>query len=244
MSSDAFSVITLEPIAGSDSVLRRPETKIYETIFGKQNRISIGHPLVTHVHEPSEQCLLQANDIGRFNLANHDFYEVELSLTLMPDKSCRFRSADFMVEFSRSQEELPLFLRLHPEKEMTKRSVQVSTQGSTSIGAKDSVIQVVDVGKSESKSHNEEWEASSLHLESFGVQTKQAGWRLRMTESQEIPLNTRGLRLLCVFPKNAETILYLRTVAEIEILSTLDRWMTLAFKGDNTSEVILKHTIR
>lgn len=241
MEHDKLAVVELEPIPTAD--LRATATKTQETAFGKRNRISIGQPLAHRVKNPRQHKLLQAEDLEQFNPDEHEFYVLELSITLLPDKGCRFRSADLLVEVGPQLGDLPLILRLTPESEETRKIVKHSQGQSATVGAQDPVLQLVEIGASESESLDEEWKARLVHLEGFGIRQKQAGWRLRMTESQEIPLNTSGLCLLYVRPASVETIAELRVVAEIDILSHLDKWITLAFRQKGDREVVLKHII-
>jgi hypothetical protein len=242
MESADLTIMELEPIPTAG--LRATATKVQETVLGKRNRIGIGHPLIRSVTNPNEAPLLREQDIAQFPLDAHRFFVIEPMLTLLPDSGCRFRSVDFFVEVSPAQGDLPLVLRLSPEEEITKKSVEASREASAKLGLTDNLLHVLDVGAEESSAHREQWEAISIHLESFGAQMPQAGWRMRVTESRDIPINTRGLQLLCVAPAAGELAVEFRVVAELEILTAVDRWMTMAFRRKNDPEVSLRFAIK
>lgn len=228
MNDGTFAIVELEPL--STATDRRAETGFHETVLGKQNRISIGHPTVRKLEEPTSDGLLTGADLESFAAGVHDFWSVELSVTLLPDEGCRFSSADFLVALNPIDENLPIVRRLLPDREASRKTVRVERTRGASAGVSDNVVQLLEVGASASRSRSEEWEGSSVHLESFGAGTREGGWRFTVTDGTEIPLNTTGLRLLCVLPRGARTVATLRLVAGIDIRSAVDRWVTVAFR--------------
>lgn len=231
-----LTFVELEPIPVDG--LRATENAVLATALGKLNRVAIGHPLVRRIEQPAIEPLLAPDDLEGFPPEKHTFYELDLSLTLLPDSGCRFRSTDLIVALSAGNADLPLILRLQPNREVTKRAVTVKREQALNLGIDGSLLQV-DLGASGSRTREEAFETMSVHLESFGVRSREAGWRLRLTESQEIPLNTTGLRLVCVLPVGGRSSASLRVVAEIDVLSPLDRWVTWAFRRRDTPNVAL-----
>lgn len=179
--------------------------------------------------------LLTEADPVSFPSKDHEFWAVELSLTLLPDEGCRFSSADFLVELSPLDENFPIVRRLVPAREASRKTVRVERKRGASASVNDHVVQVLEVGASASRSHSEEWEGSSVHLESFGAGTLEGGWRFTIIDGTESPLNTTGLRPLCVLPRGESTTATLKVVAGIDVRSAVDRWVTAAFrrKPDN-----------
>jgi hypothetical protein len=229
MNDDTFAMFELEPL--STATDRRVETGFHETVLGKRNRISIGHPTVRKLAEPTVDGLLTGADLESFAADAHDFWSVELSLTLLPDKGCRFSSADFSIALNPVNEDLPIVRRLLPDREASRKAVRVERTRDASAGMSENVLQILEVGASTSRSRSEEWEGSLVHLESLGAGTREGGWRFTVTDGTEIPLTTTGLRLLCVLPRGGRTAAKLRLVAGIDIRSAVDRWVTAAFRG-------------
>ncbi len=67
-------------------------------------------------------------------------------------------------------------------------------------------------------------------IEAFGINTAEAGWRLTLTNAREIPLDTTGLRSAIVTPSGGGAQVSVNAVAEIEVSTVGDRWLTWAFK--------------
>ena len=102
------AVVKLQPIIGTN--LRAAVSSTRETLFGKQNRITLGHPLINRINPEELESLLAADHVQRFNPSTHVFTQVELSLTLLPDRDCRFVSADLIVSAGNlSEGKQPLF---------------------------------------------------------------------------------------------------------------------------------------
>jgi hypothetical protein len=229
MNDETFAMFELEPL--STATDRRAETSFHETVLGKRNRISIGHPTVSKLEEPTADGLLTGADLESFAADAHDFWSVELSLTLLPDKECRFSSADFSIALNPVNEDLPIVRRLIPDREASRKTVRVERSSDASAGVSENMLQILEVGASTSRSRSEEWEGSLVHLESFGAGTREGGWRFTVADGTEIPLTTTGLRMLCVLPRGWRTAAKLRLVAGIDIRSAVDRWITAAFRG-------------
>ena len=110
-------------------------------------------------------------------------------------------------------------------------------------GIKENLLQVLDASLEVKQAREDKWEQQSVHLESFGAQSSQGGWRLSMTEQREIPLDTRGLKLIIAHKKGEPVSMKLRAVAEIEVLSDIDKWLTWAFGVDKDIAPTLTYTI-
>jgi hypothetical protein len=229
MNDETFAMFELEPL--STATDRRVETGFHETVLGKRNRISIGHPTVRKLEEPTADGLLTGADLEGFAADARDFWSVELSLTLLPDRGCRFSSADFSIALSPVNEDLPIIRRFLPDRKASLKTVRVERTRDASAGMSENVLQLVEVGASTGRSQSEEWKGSVVHLESFGAGTREGGWRFTVTAGTEIPLTTTGLRLLCLLPRGEGTVAKLKLVAGIDIRSAVDRWVTAAFRG-------------
>ncbi|MFW9767511.1 MAG: hypothetical protein ACFFEM_01720, partial [Candidatus Thorarchaeota archaeon] len=98
-----------------------------ETILGKKNRIEIGYPRIIIEKTPSRTNLILKKHLDEFSIDKHLFCRLNLSLTLLPDLGCKFKTADFIIDVreSASGSPLPLFLRLNPSKKTTKKVVVV-----------------------------------------------------------------------------------------------------------------------
>jgi hypothetical protein len=212
-------------------VERAAETAFYETLLGKRNRISIGHPVSRRVAEKSEGVLLETEDLERFTAEAHVFWQIELALTLLPDRGCRFSSCDLWLEFDQLDNGMPLFWRLRPDRVSHLRTVRRGNETKASAGFGQLVQDVVDLTGAIQVSRQEEWQATIVALESFGARSPSAGWRMTVTDAGEIPLCSEGLKLLCVLPIESSAKARISVRAEIDILGPLDRWATAALRG-------------
>ena len=79
MNMEEFATFELEPLR--TDTYRRAETGFRETLLGKRNRISIGHPVVIRLEQPTFDGLLTEADFVSFSREGHDFWSVELSLS-------------------------------------------------------------------------------------------------------------------------------------------------------------------
>jgi hypothetical protein len=240
---EILETMEMEPILASAGTLRKTETGVRETVLGKRNRVSIGQPLATRVTEVAPDNLLRPGDVEHFEPRAHEFHLVELSLTLLPDEGCRFKSTDICVDVGPAEGDLPLVLRLFPAERMSKRTVKRSAELSAKLGVRGKVLHGLEAGLGEKESSGEEFDAFTAELESFGAQTREAGWRMRMTHAREVPLNATGLKLLLVSLRDRPVTVTIKVVAEIEIRSLTDKWLSYAFRQRGQLALSLEHII-
>lgn len=208
----------------------------WTTLMGRPNRIAIGQPRWACEEQPDDDGLLTAGDIENYAQSNHVFYRVDIDLTLLPASNCRFRSADFILKAQSASPPPPLILRLSPSSLESKHVVVREQSIAPKFSLAEPAFKVVNLGVDKISKRREEIERISVSMESFGASTPQAGWRFRLTESKDIPLNTCNLQALTVANPDAANSLVLNVVAEIDIQSGLDRWLTGAFKRDDRAE--------
>ena len=234
-----FAIVEMEPI--NKKGLRGARRDI-ETIMGKRNRIEIGTPSCLEEMEPFDESILTAEDLKEFTTKNHSFYKLTLSLTLKPDKGCRFRNADFIIDFSNTVGSLPLILRLKPS-ESTYRKIVIEEKNKNLKFTLLPILKISDAELGSSSIRREEIEQIEVGMEIFGVRTKQAGWRFKLTDSREIPLSTTDLDALIVMPRESRTTAQFRIQATIDILSAVDKWLTLGFKRKEDQAVELSYDV-
>lgn len=203
---------------------------VWETVRGKRNRIGIGAPRCLLEEQPAEGGMLTADDLNEFHAEDHSFYRLNLALTLLPDEGCRFRKADFIIDFSATVGDLPLILRLKPVACTSRKLVVDEENTHLKLSVHEPILKVVGAGLDVARVRREEVEQVAVTLESFGVRTKQSGWRFQLTDSREIPLSSTDLEALIVVPRNTIATAQFRLVAAIDILSSMDKWLTWAFK--------------
>ncbi len=216
--------IDLEPI--DPTLLRSAEgTGTWETVRGKRNRITIGQPRWL---DPADA--IEAATIARLRAAyqpsDYALQLLQLSLTLLPDRSCRFRSADLVLTLSARSAAQPNFVYLDPHEEIT---TLVITTDSPSGHVTLQPMPLVGGDISTGARHTEITRAEAT-IEAFGTGSPEAGWRLSMTHSREIPLDTPELRAMVARGADHQGSLLINAVAEIEVLTAGDRWLTWAFK--------------
>jgi hypothetical protein len=229
-----LATIELEPI--DSTRLRSMEgSDMWEIAKGKQNRIAIGYPQCLREVTPSEDSLLKASDLTEFPTNTHAFFRLNLALTLLPDVSCRFRSADFIIDFRQAapKQNLPLILRLRPAEQASHKVIVVEEQDNMKLSLSVPTLMVVGPELGQSHIRREEVERIMVNMECFGIGTKHAGWRFRLTDSREIPLSSTDLEVLIVLPQNTHVTAQFSVVAEIDVLSGLDKWLTWPFKRKN-----------
>lgn len=202
----------------------------WETVRGKHNRIAIGAPRCLLEEQLSEGGMLTADDLNEFHAGDYSFYRLNLALTLLPDEGCRFRKADFIIDFSETVGDLPLILRLKPVARTSQKLVVDEENRHSKISAHEPILKVVGAELGTAHVRREEFEQIAATLESFGVRTKQSGWRFQLTDSREIPLSSMDLEALIVVPRNTIATAQFRLVAAIDILSPMDKWLTWAFR--------------
>ncbi|MBT2212582.1 hypothetical protein [Actinomadura sp. NEAU-AAG7] len=218
-------IVELEPI--DPGSLRSGEgTRVWETVRGRRNRISIARPTLL---DPAER--LDAETRARLERLHppgaHALSALLLSLTLLPDSGCRFLSADLILTAQETPEEA-VFAHLDPAErsstvEVTKAKAGLGGSLSDPLGA------VVAVEMTPRKQETR-LTRTEVALESFGTGTPQAGWRLAVTSSREIPLTTDDLMAVLARPHAHPGTVGVNVVAEIEIRTPGDRWLTWAFK--------------
>jgi hypothetical protein len=216
--------IDLEPI--DPTLLRSTEgTAAWETVRGKRNRITIGQP----------RWLDPADAIGADTIAglraayqpsDYTLQLLQLSLTLLPDRRCRFRSADLVLAITARSAAQSHFVHMDPHEEIT---TLVITTDSPSGHVTLKPMPVVEGGINTGARHTE-ITRSEATIEAFGTGSPEAGWRLSITHSREIPLDTPGLRAAIARATGHEGSLLINAVAEIQVLTAGDKWLTWAFK--------------
>jgi|LGVE01.1.fsa_nt_gb hypothetical protein len=237
-----FATVEMEPV----DLTRLRATKgsdVWETVRGKRNRIAIGAPRCLLEEQPAEGGMLTAEDLNEFRAEKHSFYRLNLTLTLLPDEGCRFQKADFIIDFSKTVGDLPIILRLRPAKHTSRKLVVDEENEKLKLSFQEPILKLIGAELDESRVRREEIEQIIVSLESFGVRTKQSGWRFRLTNSQEIPLSTTDLEALIVMPRNIRTTAQFRIVAAIDVLSTVDKWLSWAFKRKEEPTVDLLYEI-
>jgi hypothetical protein len=239
-----LATVELEPI--DPTRLRSMEgSDVWETVKGKRNRIAIGYPQCLREVTPSNDNLLKASDLTEFPTNTHAFFHLNLVLTLLPDVNCRFRSADFIIDFRQAatKQRLPLILRLRPGEQTSHKVVVIEEQDNAKVSLSEPTFKVVGTELGKSHIQREEVERIIVNMECFGSRTKHAGWRFRLTDSREIPLNSTNLEVLIVLAHNTQVTAQFSVVAEIEVLSGLDKWLTWPFKRKNEAVVHCSYEI-
>ena len=221
-------LIELEPLPPT---VKGAGEEIYETARGRRNRIAIGRPTWLGPPDAGRPELAGDGDVAEFPAAGFEFHALRLALTLLPDTGCRFSSADLIL---RSQEdadaeEPPLILGLDPARIESEKVVEVTTAFGGKLGA--AVFKILSADIERSRVRREELTAIEVALEGFGIGTAEAGWRFRITGRGEVPLTSRGLTALVVRPRELAGAVTISVVAEIEIESVADRWLTWAFRS-------------
>lgn len=223
---EPFNEIALEPI--DPTALRAAEgSTVWETVRGKRNRITIGRPQWMPL-DGSVPLAVRDRIQHEYPPDAYTSAVLQLSLTLVPDKDCRFRSADFILTLDHG-----VFLHLEPAVESTTVTVaQKSPHGTFRIA----VPTAGEVGLDGPRRDTEvvQTEAS---IEAFGINTPEAGWRLAVTRARSIPLDTTGLRSAIATPTGARVTV--NVVAEIDVRTAADRWLTWAFKRDQATTALV-----
>jgi len=233
-----LTTLELEPI--DPTRLRSMEgSDVWKTVKGKRNRIGIGYPRCLREVAPSEDSLLNADDITDFPAGKFAFFHLNLALTLLPDVSCRFRSADFIIDFrdAATNHRLPLILRLRPTERTSHKVVVAEEQDNAKLSLSEPLFKVVGTELGKSHIRREEVERIMVNMQCFGIRTKHAGWRFQLTDSREIPLSSTDLEALIVLAHNTQVTAQFSVVAEIDVLSGLNKWLTWPFKRKNEAVV-------
>jgi hypothetical protein len=214
--------IQLEPI--NPTTLRATEgSSIWETVRGKRNRIAIGRPHWSALDDALEDPAARTSLLRRFPPDQYAVTALQMSLTLVPDRDCRFRTADLVLTLDSDD---CLFVHLEPLLESTTVTVtRQGAQGSLKFGIPAAGELTVNSGK-----RGEEVSRSEAAIEAFGIGTSEAGWRLAVTSARAMPLDRAGLRSVIAGPPARSAKLTVSAVAEIDIHTVGDRWLTWAFK--------------
>ena len=222
--------LELEPI--DPSLLRSAVgTGVWETVRGKRNRITVGQPRWL-----DPDVAMGEDTMARLAAAYppRDFalQLLQLSLTLLPDRNCRFRSADLVLTLGGADSaRQSSFALLEPREETTILVVTTERPGGR---AALNVLSAVEVGV-DTGARRTESTRSEATVEAFGTGSTEAGWRLSMTRGREIPLDTPELRAVIARPVGHEGDVSITAVAEIDVLTPGDRWLTWAFKRSRPS---------
>jgi hypothetical protein len=217
--------IELEPLDGER--LRGWEaTEAWETFRGKVNRISIGLPrwqLSGHTAHVTPGDRPGPADDQR---GNGTSATMSLDLTLLPDLGCRFTNAELAVRLEPGAGcDQAVLARLEPT-ELADQAVVVREIGG---GMKASLGQVIDAGVELSRTQRQEVTRTLVRVAAFGAGTSEAGWRLTLTDARDIPLNTMDLTTTIAHPPAWRGTVWFSVVAQIQVRSRTDRWLTAAF---------------
>jgi hypothetical protein len=216
--------LELEPI--DPSLLRSTEaTGVWETVRGKRNRITLGQPRWLDAAEAIEAKTM-AQLSAAYTPRDFTLQVLQLSLTLLPDRDCRFRSADLVLTLGDVEGGESCFADLEPREETTTLIVTRERPGGH---ATLSVLSAVEVGV-DTGARRTESTRSEATLEAFGTGSTEAGWRLSLRRGRDIPLDTPELRAVIARAAGHEGDLSITAVAEIDVLTPGDRWLTWAFK--------------
>jgi hypothetical protein len=229
-----FSTFDLEPI--DPRRLRNTEgTSIWETMQGKRNRISIGYPKCSPETEVVDDGLVTAEDLQSYAPPEYAFYRLETALTLLPDTNCRFRSADFIIDLPANDMLPPTsqILRLRPSLRLTQKGIV--REGKAVAKLEPAELPFLKIGGDfgGERTRREELTKITANLESFGTGT----------DSQEIPLTTTELEVLFLLPAETQTEIAFNVLAEIDVLTRLDQWLTWAFKRKSDPALSYSYTL-
>jgi hypothetical protein len=224
--ADQLATVELEPLdAGRLRDWRA--TEAIETFRGKVNRMSIGLPR-WRLGADARTCIPdQTRD--RFS-ALPGAAAMTLDLTLLPDTGCRFASAELALELDGAPsagEAVVAWLEPH---ELSDQAVVVrETSGALKASLGASLSPVVDAEVGRSGLARDEVTRMLVRLAAFGTGTPQAGWRLMLTDAREIPFNTTDLTALIAHPAGWTGSVRFSVLAQIQVRSLTDRWLTAAF---------------
>jgi hypothetical protein len=225
---EVFATFELEPLDLQGQRSWQLE-QIWQTARRKANRIALGEPRWRVSVDPDVDTLLAQADIRDYSPDTYAYWGLAVDLTLLPDDGCRFRSAELSVAFdgSAAAGATPLVRRLRPD-EVAEHEAVVSERSMT-LKMSHEVPAVVGAEAGGTRTHREEVTRTLVRIGSFGSGTRAAGWRFRLTNAREIPLATTDLEALVIAPRHFRGDVVYSVVAEIEIRSPLDRWLTAAF---------------
>ncbi|MFI6492076.1 hypothetical protein [Streptomyces sp. NPDC050564] len=231
-----FTTFELEPLDLGEKRSWRAE-EVWRTARNKTNRIALGRPSWHTATSPDDPELSLVPEELRDALrsatrGDEQLWALGLDLTLLPDEGCRFVSAQLSLGFAggeASDGALPLVRRLRPaELREQELHVQERTVG-LEVSASAPVVNVVGGGANAGRTRRTETNRTLVYLSGFGAGTAEAGWRFRLTNAREIPLNATDLQAFVVADRGFRGQIVYSVVARIEIRSTVDRWLTAVF---------------
>jgi hypothetical protein len=225
---------SIELVPSSPLRLRKGQEKVeWETIKGKINRVEIGIPRCIKEEQPTKEGMITLDDLNEFSSKKYSFYRLNPNFTLLPDEGCRFQKADFIIDIKNGDEGRvpPLILSLRPQEIIQPIKVVKDKEVSATSGISDPILKIANIGVNEKHSMRTEFMNIMVSLQSFGARTKEGGWRFKLTESREIPLTSDNIEALVVVPQNKQTTIKFLIDAKIDVLTSLDRWLTWAFKS-------------
>ncbi|MCF1597755.1 hypothetical protein [Streptomyces muensis] len=225
-------IFELEPI--DQTALRSGEgTSVWETVRGRRNRISIGRQPLTDPAGRLDAATL--TDLERaYPSPAHTLSLLSLSLTLLPDRDCRFVSADLIMTAEEAPNEA-LFVRLDPAERAS--TIEVTTAKAAFGGSLADPLFSAVSAELTPRTEESKLTKTEVGLESFGTGTPEAGWRLTVTSAREIPLTTDGLLAVLARSRAHSGAVRLNVVAEIEVRTSGDRWLTWIFKRHDPPSV-------
>ena len=225
---EAFATFELEPLDLRGQRSWQME-QIWQTARKKANRIALGQPRWRASVNPDLDSLLAQADLRDYPPDTYAYWGLAVDITLLPDDGCRFRSAELSVAFDdrSAAEGAPLVRRLRPD-EVAEHETVVSERGMTLKLSLD-LPAVAGAEAGGTGTRRDEVTRTLVRIGSFGSGTHEAGWRFRLTNAREIPLATTDLEALVIAPRPFRGEVVYSVVAEIEIRSPLDRWLTSAF---------------
>jgi hypothetical protein len=206
--------------------------------------MAIGILRALRLVKQEDSTLIEASDLVAYPPDTYAYHELTLCLTLLPDRGCRFRSVDFVVDFERGarKSNWPRVLRMRPLSERSEKKVKAEMDDSAELGIKAPPPSSVSLKLKGGEKRTEEFQRVLEHLAAFGIGTRQAGWRFELTESRDIPISSPELSMLIAGPTDLRPGAHLRVTAEIDILGPMDRWLTWAFK--HKAPQALEHDIK
>jgi outer membrane protein OmpA-like peptidoglycan-associated protein len=164
-------------------------------------RVTIGETRCLPETEVSANGLLKNTDLLAYAHLPTDFYRLEFSLTMLPDRAMSLESGELSLELVPDTEvaKLPFFVRLHPEEETAPEKITLKAGGEGK-----AEIQVPGIGKlgtGGSEARELEVMRQAVTISSFGAGCQKAGWRFDSTTSQLIKTSITGLSALVAMPQ-------------------------------------------
>ena len=224
--AEQLATLELEPIdAGGLRDWRA--TEAIETFRGKVNRMSIGMPR----WRLGADAASAIPDRARPPLPTlPGLAAMTVDLTLLPDAGCRFAAAELALELEAADATGQAVVGWLDPQELSDEAVLVREKSGAlkaSLGTTLSPIVAAEAGRSGVV--RDEVTRTLVRLAAFGTGTSHAGWRLTLTEAREIPLDTSGLTALISHPPDWNGAIRFAVVAQIQVRSRTDRWLTAAF---------------